>query len=117
MGRWRRYRAVRIGALLGQRLILHAGVFEQVGPFSARAGVTVLEVLAEVVGTEELLRLVAFAEFMSDVEVGGAGLPADGSVRKLVATVATNVGGWVGSRRVEGSFDACQSGAGPRMAA
>jgi hypothetical protein len=55
-----------------------------------------LEVLAKVVGAEELLGLVAFAKFVSDVEMGGAGLPADGSVGKFVAAVAADVGRWVG---------------------
>jgi hypothetical protein len=51
--------------------------------------------LAEVVCAEELLRLVAFAEFVDDVQVGGAGLPA-GGVGKLVTAVAADVGGRVG---------------------
>jgi hypothetical protein len=51
--------------------------------------------LAEVVCAEEFLRLVAFAELMDDIQMGGAGLPA-GRVGKLVAAVAADVGGRIG---------------------
>jgi len=57
---------LRQGRNLHQRrwFVLHAGVFQHVGVFAAGSGVTVFQMLSEMVGAEEFLRLVALAEFM-----------------------------------------------------
>lgn len=77
----RRRRGTRCGRRLllreghRRRLVLHAGVLQHVGPFAAGAVVAVFEVLAEVVGAEELFGLVALAELVHLVEVVGADVP------------------------------------------
>lgn len=80
----------------------HAGVFEHVCPLPTGAGVAVLEVLAEVVGTVELLARVALAKLVHVLEMtdpvlpvlvadanSGLGLPGSG---KLIPAVPANVG-------------------------
>jgi len=52
--------------------------------------VAVFQMLAEVIGAEELLRLVAFAKFVNVVEMFGACLPA-GRVGEFFATVTADV--------------------------
>lgn len=76
---------------LGRRLILHARVLEHVRPLPARALVTVLEMLAEVISAEELLRLVTLAEFVDLVQVFGADVPLRW-VGELLAAVTARVG-------------------------
>lgn len=97
----------------------------------------VFEVLAEMVGTEELLRLVALAELVGLVKVIDAIFPV-GRVDELLATVSATIGcsgveapellrrgvvvvalSWdMGSEgvhrgRVEGGLEGVESGAGP----
>jgi hypothetical protein len=45
-------------------LFLHASAFQYIGPFPAGPSVAVLQVLPEVVGAVELLRIVALAELV-----------------------------------------------------
>ena len=73
-----------------------------------------LEVLAEVVGAEELLRLVTLSKLVYMVEVFGAVLPAR-RISKLLTAVATNVSAAAGHGRVECCFWAGERSARPRM--
>lgn len=52
---------------LRRRLVLHASVFETVGPFTTRALMAVLEMLSEMISSKELLRLVTLAELVDVV--------------------------------------------------
>ena len=105
-------RSTAIGndALLRQRLILHASVLQHVGPRATRTGVAVFQVLAEVIGAEELLRLVAFAEFVNMVEMFGACLPA-WRVGEFFTTVTADVRTIAGHRRMESGFRTGKRGA------
>lgn len=98
------------GPLLRQRLVLHARVLQHVRPLATGAGVTVLEVLAEVVGAEELLGFVALAELVDVVEVLRALVPAR-RVLELLAAVAADVCTAAGYRLMEGGFWAGEGGA------
>jgi len=73
-----------------------------------------LEVLAEVVCAEELLRFVTLSELVHMVKMFRAKLPAR-RVSKLLATVATNVSTVAGHGRVECCFWTGECCAGPRM--
>lgn len=73
-----------------------------------------LQVLAEVVSTEEFLRLVAFAELMHVVQVICSHIPL-GWIGELFATVAAGVHATAGRRRMEGSLGTGECCAGPRM--
>lgn len=74
----------------------------------------VLEVLAEVIGAEELLGLVAFAKFVNMVEMLGACFPAR-RVGELFTTVPTDVRTVASHGGVEGGFRPGERGAGPGM--
>ena len=69
--RWQRLLVPRIlrlrldGGRRRRRLVLHARGLKQVRPLAAVAAVAVPEVLAEVIGAEELFALVALAEVVS----------------------------------------------------
>lgn len=75
----------------------------------------VLQVLSKMVGTEELLGLVALAEFVHVIQVLGPGVPIRW-IRELLTAISTNVGcsrmGW---RCMVGGMYACQRSARPRM--
>lgn len=69
-------RAGQIAPSPGRRVLLdHACVLQHVGPFAAGARVAVLEVLAEVVGTEELLAAVALPELVHLLQMPDSFLP------------------------------------------
>lgn len=70
----------------------------------------VLEVLAEVVGAEELFGLVALAEFVDNIEMLRASFPA-GRIGELFTTVAADIRTVAGHGLVEGGFRAGESGA------
>ena len=53
-----------LGLWCHRRLFFHARRFEHIGPLSTGAAVAMLEMLPEMIGTEELLALVAFTEFV-----------------------------------------------------
>jgi hypothetical protein len=79
--------------------------------------VAVLQVLSEVVGAEELLRLVALAKLVHVSQMLKARLPV-GRRGKLLAAVAARVrGGRLVRRRVEGRLEVRQRRARPRVAA
>lgn len=99
---------------LWQWFILHTCVLEHVGPLAACASVAVFQVLAEVIGAEELLCLVALPELVHMVKVFCAKLPAR-RVSKLLATVATDVSAVTSHGRVECCLWAGKCSAGPRM--
>lgn len=73
-----------------------------------------LQVLAKVIGTEELLCLVALAEFVDMVEMFRAKLPAR-RISKLLPTVATDVSTVASHGRVECCFWTGKRSAGPRV--
>jgi hypothetical protein len=73
-----------------------------------------LEVLAEVIRAEELLRLVTLSKFVHMVEMLCAKLPAR-RIGKLLATVATDVSTVASHGRVECCLWAGERSAGPRM--
>jgi hypothetical protein len=75
---------------------------------------TVLEVLAEVVGAEEFLSLVAFSKLVHMVEVFRALFPAR-RIGEFVATIAADVCTITGHGRVEGGFWACKRSTRPRV--
>lgn len=60
---------------LGRLLFLHASILQDIGPFAARTGVRVLEMLAEVVGAKELLGIVALAKLVHGRQVFEAPVP------------------------------------------
>jgi hypothetical protein len=72
-------------------LVAHAGSLEDVSPFPARATVTMLKMLPEVVGAIKLFRLIAFPKFMLRGEMINAGLPI-GRNGKLFSAVTAYVG-------------------------
>jgi len=75
----------------------------------------VFQMLSEVIGTEELLGLVAFPEFVSNIQVLRTGLPV-GRIGEFVATIAADIvsrtAGW---RCVKGGMHAREGGARPGM--
>jgi hypothetical protein len=73
-----------------------------------------LEVLAEVIRAEELLRLVTLSKLVHMVEVFGAKLPAR-RIGELFTTITTDVSTVAGHRRVECCLWASECSAGPRM--
>jgi hypothetical protein len=75
----------------GWRLVLHASILQHVGPFPTRTGVTVFEMLAEMICSKELFGLVAFAEFMDVGQMLDSIIPVTGRIRKLFATVAAGI--------------------------
>lgn len=74
----------------------------------------VLEMLSKVIGSEELLCLVAFTKLVSLVQVLCAKLPLRW-VRKLHAAVTAHIGSASSKRCVKGSFNACQGRTAPRV--
>lgn len=56
-------------------LLFHASIFENVGPLATRPSMTMLQVLTEVVGAEEFLRIVTFPEFVHCRQVLEATVP------------------------------------------
>jgi len=83
--------ALLVGGLRSN-LFSHAGLLEVVAPPPAQATVAVPDVLPEVVGAVELLRLVAVAELVALGEMLDAALPLRGK-RELFPAVAAFVGG------------------------
>lgn len=75
----------------------------------------VFEVLTEVVGAEELLRLVALSKLMHVVEVFGAKIPPR-RVGKFFATVTTDICTIASHGLVEGCFCTSKCSAGPGVA-
>jgi len=73
------------------RLILHASGLQHIRPFPTCASVTVLQVLAKMVSTEELLRLIAFSKLMCVREMLPSSVPIGGFIRELITTVAASV--------------------------
>jgi hypothetical protein len=74
-----------------QWLVLDTSRLQQVGPLAAGCAMTVLEMLPKVVGSEELLVLVALAELVHIAQVFGARLPVRRVVGKQRTAVATHV--------------------------
>jgi hypothetical protein len=88
-------------SFLWRRLVSHTCVFQHVGPFPTGSGVTVFQVLPEVIRSEELLGLVTFAEFVFLIKMLRTDIPLR-RVGEFVATEATNIGPVRIQRGVEG---------------
>lgn len=99
----------------GRRLVEHARRLQHIGPLATRTAMAVLEVLAEVIGSEELLGLVAFVELVDVMEVFGADDPLRG-VGEFVATVPAHVAAVTVGDSVEGSVETGKCCAGPGVA-
>lgn len=63
------YRPYRAYTLLWRWLISHAGVLQHVCPLSACASMTVFQMLAKVVCTEELFGLITLSELVHMIQV------------------------------------------------
>jgi len=72
------------------RLLAHARVLQHVGPFPAGAGVTVFQVLAEVIGAVEFFGLVAFSELVDLAQMLSPRLPVR-RVGEFLSAVAAQV--------------------------
>ena len=73
-------------------LILHASIFQDVGPFPTRTSMAVLQVLAEMVRAEKLLCIVAFAKFVYSGQMLKATVPIRlRVVGKFLAAVAADI--------------------------
>ena len=99
-----RFTTVSSYALLWQQLVFHASVFQHFSPLATSTGVAVFQVLAEVIGAAELLRPVAFAEFVGMVEMFSARLPLRRISEFLTAVTADVHAAVNGCRRMEGGF-------------
>ena len=103
-----------------RRFVLHARVFQHVGVLAARAGVAVFEVLPEMVGSEEFLGLVAFAELVHRGQVLEATAPIG---RRRIGEFLAAVTAHVHARRrrrgrgVKGGFVVGEVGTRPGVAA
>jgi hypothetical protein len=106
----------RADALFRRRFVFHTHGFEHVGPLSAVASMTMLQVLAEMVGSEELLGLVALAKLVNGVDVFCARVPFR-RVGELCSTVAARVSAVLRRRLVVDCLDAEQGGTGPGVTA
>ena len=88
--------------------LLHTRNLEHVRPFSGGTGVTVFQVLPEVISAIEFYGLVALAESMNLAQMLCTGVPVC-RAREFAATVTTNIGrcgmnvGWM-----EYGLDTCQ---------
>ena len=60
-------------------------------PLPTRALVTVLQMLTEVISPEKLLRLVAFAKLVNNVQVFGPSVPLSWVVCEAFATITTDI--------------------------
>lgn len=63
---------------LWERFIFHARVLQHVGPFPTRTRVAVLQVLSEVIRSEEFLRMVALAKFVHFLQMENSCVPVLG---------------------------------------
>ena len=99
-------------ALLVRWLVLHTCSLEHIGPLATGACMAVLQMLAKVIGSEELFCLVAFAELVGMVQMLRADVPL-WRVRELVAAIATHIHGATGQRPMIGGFNTSQDGTRP----
>lgn len=81
----------RAHSLLWWRFIPHTCVLQHVGPLATLALMTVFQVLAKVVCSVELLRLIALSKLVDAVQMIGSDVPLR-RVGKLFTAVATNIG-------------------------
>lgn len=87
-------RSRRGGRISGLRRLLffHAGILQNVSPLAARSGVTMLQMLTEVVCSEELFRIVALAELVYGGEVFEPAVPIWlGEIGELLAAVPAGI--------------------------
>lgn len=113
--RWRHLPAWRNNTnrtLLRRGFILHARRLQHVRPLSTCPSMTVLEMLPEVVRSEELLRLIAFAELVNMVKVVCSSIPLRW-VRKLFAAITTHICPTRRHRCMESCLYTCKGGTGP----
>lgn len=69
--------------------VLHARVFQHIGPFPARTCMAVLEMLAEVIGAEEFFRLITLAKLVHVGEVGHTSFPIRSRVVEKLCPAVT----------------------------
>ena len=70
----------------------NTSLLKTIGPFSACASMAMLEMLTEVIGTEEFLRLIALAKFVGHVQVTGSIIPVRcWLVAKFLTAIAASV--------------------------
>jgi hypothetical protein len=78
---------------------------------------TVFQMLSEVIGAEELLGLIAFPEFVPDIQVLRTSIPVR-RIGEFVATIATDIVRCTACRgSVKGRTHTRESGTRPRMEA
>lgn len=83
---------LNLGLRQRRRFVLHTRILQHVGVLAASPGVTVFQMLPEMVGTEEFLRLVALAELVHRGQMFEASVPIRSRhVGELFAAVAANV--------------------------
>lgn len=99
---------------LGRRLIFHTCILKHVRPFATRPRVTMLQVLSKMVGSEEFLGQIAFAEFVLVIEVLRAHVPF-GWIRELFSTESADVSRVLRRRGVKRGLNARKCRARPRM--
>lgn len=76
-------------------LLLHAGIFKNIGPLAARARMAVLQVLSEVIRPVEFLDIVALAEFVHTSQVLKPTLPVClRKIGKFLAAITAGVVRW-----------------------
>lgn len=74
---------------LRRNLIFHTSIFQNIRPLATGTGMTMLQMLTEMIRTEEFLRIVALAEFMYGGKMVESGIPVwAGEVREFLAAVA-----------------------------
>lgn len=98
----------------GLWFISDTSILKRIGPLSTCTAVAVFEMLTEMIGAVELLRLVAFTEFVFGAEMPATVLPIRGRVvGELFAAVAAHIEGhrfvdwrmpriWASSGRLDG---------------
>lgn len=70
----------------------HAGVLQDVRPFPAGTGVAVFQMLSEMVGTEELLRVVTLSKLVHSSEMFESSVPVWlGEVGELFTAITARV--------------------------
>lgn len=73
-------------------LFLHTGILQNIRPFPTGTSMAVLKMLAEVVGAEEFLSVIAFAEFVYCCQMVEPAVPIGlGEIGKFFAAITTRV--------------------------
>lgn len=103
-------------SFLRQRLVFHASDLKLVRPLPRCSLMGMLEMLTEVVGAKEFLRLVALSVFVYVIQMLCANIPLRW-VWKLLAAIATQVGPARRLGSMKSGLNACKNCAAPAMSA